>query len=532
MAKKGKLTDEEIAAYTLLGEAGGEGPDGMAAVMHVIKNRAGSSGYPNSLSAVALQNGINKKTGERVYQFTAWSPKHGNKPTAKYKKNSKEFKQALSIVQSVMNGDIPDPTGGALNYYANDGLNAINEPGWFPAVATAGTQQIGNHVFAARNAVRPDAAEYSTRVQAAVRGADAPTPMPGRPAGLSGLSSTATKGWGQVDVNNLLPMKAEPRQSIADAGARVGGGATGVAVERGASELQSRSVKLVPVDPFTGQPVGAKPTATTTPAKAAAVIAGGASKAVVQPTAPQSTKPRTVTVRQDGTEIVNDVAGQTAMPPGARPANIPALPTPTAIPRGGATPSAAGAGLPTPDSKSDRDVRTVQQIGLSVGAAAGANRGASGLPVPTKKAVSTVGGSSTVFVQKQVQVKNPNYVVPMQETLDEQAQMRASINNKKAIANAGALVGGVASKTAATQPPAATPEPEYITQTITVPQRQSVIIPAQAPVQQSAPVAVPQKSYYQQSVEAKAAKTGRRKGQSYGSYLLSSLAKRGTIART
>jgi spore germination cell wall hydrolase CwlJ-like protein len=87
-----ELTEEEkaILAYTLLGEAAGEGRKGMEAVMHVIQNRSESGRYPASPRDVALQ-----KSKGGTYQFTTWSPRHGNDPVGTYSKSSKSYQTAL-----------------------------------------------------------------------------------------------------------------------------------------------------------------------------------------------------------------------------------------------------------------------------------------------------------------------------------------------------------------------------------------------------------------------------------------------------
>lgn len=62
--------EKEILAYTLLGEASGEGRAGMAAVMNVIKNRAESGRYSDNPAAVALQ-----KNSRGIRQFSTWNTK-------------------------------------------------------------------------------------------------------------------------------------------------------------------------------------------------------------------------------------------------------------------------------------------------------------------------------------------------------------------------------------------------------------------------------------------------------------------------
>lgn len=132
--------EKEILAYTLLGEAAGEGTKGMEAVAWVIRNRSESGAFPDNPAAVALQ----KK------QFSTWNnPKAG--PDKKFSKNSKEFKSALDAIDSVFAApEDNDPTGGAIGYYASGGDNAISKPYWFDKVGDTEIK-IGNHSFAANS---------------------------------------------------------------------------------------------------------------------------------------------------------------------------------------------------------------------------------------------------------------------------------------------------------------------------------------------------------------------------------------------
>lgn len=141
------MTEEElrVLAWTLLGEAAGEGAPGMEAVAHVIRNRALSGRYPSNPAAVALQN-----NGSGYYQFSTWNPpaQGGNLPRSRYNPSTSIFNEALSIVQKVF-GPIPgkDPTQGATHYYAH---NTMSAPYWWSNEAKHGEKRIGNHTYATR----------------------------------------------------------------------------------------------------------------------------------------------------------------------------------------------------------------------------------------------------------------------------------------------------------------------------------------------------------------------------------------------
>ncbi len=98
------VTPQTLARMTgvVLAEARGEGPDGMAGVAAVIKNRALQAGGD-------LADGLKSKLGPIA------PPMVGGYSAA-------EFQQAQQIVKGVVDGSIPDKTKGAL-YFANPDLS-------------------------------------------------------------------------------------------------------------------------------------------------------------------------------------------------------------------------------------------------------------------------------------------------------------------------------------------------------------------------------------------------------------------------
>lgn len=139
------MTPEElrIVAWTLLGEAAGEGNAGMTAVAHVIRNRALSGRFPENPATVALQ----------ANQFSTWNAitNGGNLPRARYPVGSTDFERALEIVAKVFSATPgKDPTQGATHYYAPQGMAGGSAPYWWRSEATRGEKKIGNHIFAVR----------------------------------------------------------------------------------------------------------------------------------------------------------------------------------------------------------------------------------------------------------------------------------------------------------------------------------------------------------------------------------------------
>lgn len=101
--------DLDILAWTMLGEAAGEGTQGMADVGHVVLNRVNSGRYGASIQDVALA----------PRQFSTWnSGAGGNDPKGRYPKDSPEFKRAREIAAQVVAGTIPGPPGKPLDYHA------------------------------------------------------------------------------------------------------------------------------------------------------------------------------------------------------------------------------------------------------------------------------------------------------------------------------------------------------------------------------------------------------------------------------
>ena len=117
--------DRDIAIRTVLSEAGNQSALGQAAVANVLRNRAQSGRYGGQdLASVALAPN----------QFEPWSRGtlgRKNDPTA-IDPNSPEYESAGRIVDAVMSGQHPDPTGGATHFYSPGSQSALGRdaPAW------------------------------------------------------------------------------------------------------------------------------------------------------------------------------------------------------------------------------------------------------------------------------------------------------------------------------------------------------------------------------------------------------------------
>lgn len=126
--------DKDLMIRTILGEAAQEGPQGQAAVAHVILNRTASGDYGKTASQVVLAPN----------QFEPWS----TKPRAlmAIKPDSPAYRETSDILDMVKNGDIPDPTNGAT-HFLNPAIVKTRTGGSLPGWAQKPIAQIGNHTF-------------------------------------------------------------------------------------------------------------------------------------------------------------------------------------------------------------------------------------------------------------------------------------------------------------------------------------------------------------------------------------------------
>ncbi|HEX9465659.1 MAG TPA: cell wall hydrolase [Alphaproteobacteria bacterium] len=126
------LSDLEVVARTVWGEARGEGPDGWAAVAWVIKNRAAHPGWwGHDLRSVCL----------KPAQFSSWT--EGDPNRAKMLAlplDDPLLARIRAVVSDVLGGAVADPTGGALYYHTKS-----VQPTWDAAMTK--TASIGAHEF-------------------------------------------------------------------------------------------------------------------------------------------------------------------------------------------------------------------------------------------------------------------------------------------------------------------------------------------------------------------------------------------------
>ena len=118
-------TDRDWIIRTVAGEADPNAA-GQTAVANVIKNRLQTGRWGNTGQGVVLAPG----------QFSMWNDKTGYAGGAGANKggdlspNSSTYQSIGGIVDNVFSGQTPDPTKGALNYYAPGGMKGGKAPAW------------------------------------------------------------------------------------------------------------------------------------------------------------------------------------------------------------------------------------------------------------------------------------------------------------------------------------------------------------------------------------------------------------------
>ena len=157
-------------------------PGGDAAVAAVIRNRLLSGQWGTTPESVVKAPG----------QFSAWNAVTGYGGGAgantlvNISPDSSTYKQIGGVVDDVFSGKTPDPTKGALNFYAPGGMPGGKAPGWWSQVS---------------NPIRIGAQWYGTAPgeNARVTGGSAPAPLPAPGAQARPFTPTPTQASGPID---------------------------------------------------------------------------------------------------------------------------------------------------------------------------------------------------------------------------------------------------------------------------------------------------------------------------------------------
>lgn len=181
----------DILIRTALGEARGEGVDGMADVVHVILNRANSGRFPTDPAEVALQD----------KQFSTWNKGAGGNNPQQFKPGSKAYQTAADVVNLVASGQAPDMTGGALDYHASN-----VSPYWADSKkGRYGTIERNGHTFYPTHPVPPGELPSVASLLSVYR--EAPNPVTSSPD-LAQMRRTSAPSRLIADSFAQLPQRA------------------------------------------------------------------------------------------------------------------------------------------------------------------------------------------------------------------------------------------------------------------------------------------------------------------------------------
>lgn len=195
--------DRELAIRTILSEANGQGPAGMAAVAAVIRNRMAK----------------NKQTAGDVVlarnQFEPWNTPGGPNDPMKWDVNSPQFAAAAKSYDDIM-ASTQDPTGGATHFFAPVAQSALgrNVPKW--AQGQQGLK-IGGHTFYKPEGAAPGWGDGAPGIMAPQQAAGALTPTQGPQQGSPEADMPAVGAQEAQQQGIMSPSANVPPVSTGDA---------------------------------------------------------------------------------------------------------------------------------------------------------------------------------------------------------------------------------------------------------------------------------------------------------------------------
>jgi hypothetical protein len=143
------LPVDKLLAIAAYGEAAGEGAEGMAAVLNVMRNRAANVSQFGDSEIYSLTGSPYHAIILKKAQFSMFNIGNSVRPIAERMANNFDsevqsnstLNQAYGIVTMLINGQLADNTGGATYYYNP----SLASPSWASSMVLLG--QIGNHLF-------------------------------------------------------------------------------------------------------------------------------------------------------------------------------------------------------------------------------------------------------------------------------------------------------------------------------------------------------------------------------------------------
>ncbi len=155
------LPVDRLLAITAYGEAGGEGGEGMMAVLNVIRNRTTNLSVFGDSQIFSLTNSPYHAVILKEKQFSMYNPGDPVRTIAERIamnwdneiKTNATLKKAHELSLMLLQGVLADNTGGADHYHA-----IYVSPSWASSMVM--TAQIGNHIFYASGNVLRTIAQF------------------------------------------------------------------------------------------------------------------------------------------------------------------------------------------------------------------------------------------------------------------------------------------------------------------------------------------------------------------------------------
>lgn len=207
-------SDRDMMIRTVIGEADDQPPVGQAAVAHVILNRVAKGEWGDSPSSVVLARG----------QFEPWQTRA--RELIGIKPDSTRYQKVAGVVDDVLAGNTPDPTGGMTHFLQPD-IVRRRRGGSLPDWASGPGLRIGDHVFYApegRTATAQEPDYVSDWLPKKGRAAAAaPAPSPAAPAQAAPeedlVGAWLPKGGAKQPAASPAPQPADPFEAVKGASA-------------------------------------------------------------------------------------------------------------------------------------------------------------------------------------------------------------------------------------------------------------------------------------------------------------------------
>jgi spore germination cell wall hydrolase CwlJ-like protein len=136
MGHPDSLSDIDVVAHTVYGEARNQGQAGQAAVAWVIKNRAARG--------LSYMGTTEREVCLKPYQFSCWDQEDVNrKILLSLNTNDETYRSIYQIVEKVLSGKRPDNTHGSTHYHATTAT--YSQRSW--ADGKTPVVRIGDHHF-------------------------------------------------------------------------------------------------------------------------------------------------------------------------------------------------------------------------------------------------------------------------------------------------------------------------------------------------------------------------------------------------